>query len=176
MHKFELEDLFIRYYSFSGINAGNWYYLEDEIRNYAYARKANIKVYTGAFGELELESIKINIPQANSPVPTHFWKIVYDDGLSKAAVAFVMLNNPYASLDTDNYPTGAERICPTQCKYLGKGQTLEKGILMCCSFDDFKAKATASNVPNLPMGTPKLFDSTDPKAIAFGTQLKARIN
>lgn len=160
---------------FSGINAGNWGTLEAETRNYAYDRKANIKIYTGVYGKLKLDGFKINIPQADSPVPTHFWTIVYDQD-RKAAVAFVMLNDPYATLDDDKYPTGAERICPEQCNYLAKGQTLEKGILMCCSYDDFKAEITASNVPNLPAGTTELFDSTDPEAIAFGTRLKARIN
>ena len=154
------------------INAGNWYILEDEIRFYAYERNEDIKVISGTYGHLELDGNQINFPEPkpSTPVPSHFWKVVHDEKLN-AAVAFVILNNPYATTDAGGFPN--DKLCTSQCDFLKTAtkQTALRGLVMCCSVDDLRN--TVTFIPALTVT--ELWKSGNDKAIAFGKRLAGRL-
>ena len=152
--------------------------MEDAARNYAGTRGKNIKVFTGTYGKLTLEKDgkdhQINFPEPGTPVPSHFWKVVFDEHLH-AAVAFVILNNPYAVPDANGLPSGKDKLCTNQCDYLKTvtTQTPSKGLLMCCSHADLKT--SVAFLPGIPATATQLFTSTNLQAVAFGDRLSARL-
>ena len=162
------------HFFFQVINNGNWKILEEEIRDYAIRRNTDMKVISGTYGQLELIGKKINFPETDTPVPSHFWKVLHDENL-KAAVAFVILNNPYYNLaDANDLPIGNDKLCTSQCDFLptGTNQKPSKGLVMCCSVDDLRAKV--KYIPALT--ATELWNSGNDMASAFGERLKHRIN
>ena len=122
---------------------------------------------------MELESHKINLPEPGAPVPSHFWKVVCDKE-KKTAVAFVILNDPYAVPGKDGLPT--DKLCSAQCNFLlnVKNQTPARGILMCCSVDNLKRSGVS--VPDIGFKAKDLFTSTDKAAINLGKALQRKIH
>jgi DNA/RNA endonuclease G (NUC1) len=148
------------------INAGNWFVVENAVREYAKSKKQDVMITTGTHGVLKIDGFDIILPATPPPaipappVPSHFWKVLHDPG-ARAAVAFVIVNNPYASEDAGSpgLPVAADRMCSTQCdllQRLPRNPTPTRGLLMCCSPSDLR-KHIAS-VPNIP-GVADLFSS-----------------
>ena len=109
-------------------------------------------------------------PSPSTPVPSHFWKVVHDESL-KSAVAFVILNNPYATADTNGLPLH-DKLCTNQCDFLTTAkQTPLKGLLMCCSVDELRK--AVKFIPALSVT--ELWKSANAKADAFGKRLAGRL-
>ena len=139
------------------INNGNWKLVEKAVREYAKLKKQDVMITTGTHGVLKIDKHDIILPATPPappapPVPSHFWKILHDP-VAKAAVGFVVSNNPYASEEpgSPGLPKVADRICPTQCsllKGLSSNPTPAKGLLMCCSVSDLAGKI--KDLPTFP--------------------------
>jgi DNA/RNA endonuclease G (NUC1) len=150
------------------INNRNWKRVEKAVREYAKSKKRDMTIFTGTHGVLKIDGHNIILPKAQKPsVPSHFWKILHDPK-EKAAVAFVIVNNPYASEEpgSPGLPSKADRMCTTQCDLLqskNHNPTPSGGLLMCCSVGDLRKKIT--DLPIIPDENNTLFDSAKLKEV-----------
>ncbi|XP_067008540.2 uncharacterized protein [Anabrus simplex] len=84
-------------------NGGNWAVLEQDVRQLASDRGVDLEVYTGTHGIATLPDVNGNDTplylhaDGMMPIPQFFWKVVYLSQ-SRAAVAFVGINNPYVRI------------------------------------------------------------------------------
>ena len=139
-------------------NSGNWNYLESAVRemveNSAFAPFAEI--YTGTFGILKLLDINDNPTEIwlsggqedkRLPVPTYFWKIVYEPE-TQLGVALIGVNNPH--LDPEEVVS--HKICPEISDHplileLSEPDSIIKGICYACSVPD--AQKFITDMPQL---------------------------
>ena len=137
------------------INAGNWLKVENAVRAYAKEKQKDMTVTTGIHGDLSIGGHVIELP-GNIKVPSHFWKVLYDPH-ENAAVAFVIVNNPYAD-SPGGVPKASDMLCPSQCALLAKVKpSATKGLVMCCSPSELQR--SIPEVPNYPTVPKNLFAS-----------------
>lgn len=118
---------------FQKINNGNFKHIESIVRTKAAQLQSNLNIYTGAFDVLKLKNKKITLDPDGLEVPKWIWKIVKDEERD-IGIAFVTLNNPYASKVTN--------ICNDICNDYGwdwkDRKVFSKGYSICCSIADLK--------------------------------------
>lgn len=126
-------------------NGGNWRILEENIAKFAHNLSADLIVYTGIYGNAQLNSstnhlINLHMYKSNNSIPVLtvpevFWKVVYEPRL-KLAIVFVGHNNPY---ETDIY---SKRLCTNICDRIGwlqwNAENIPHGYSYCCDYYDFK--------------------------------------
>ena len=76
----------------AGLNRQGWRYLEEYIRNWT-ADRGELYVATGPLFEGELQAIGHGVI-----VPSHFWKVIYDN-VSKEMIAFIVPHQPVSKSD-----------------------------------------------------------------------------
>jgi len=138
-------------------NAGNWNWLEQNLRARIGAAGYNTVIYTGTFGISQLRDQNNRlvdiylVPERNQiPVPLYFYKVVYDAG-RRLGTAFVSINNPYYS----ESEVRALTFCTDRCRnnsafsWLNwQPDRIDIGYSFCCTVDDFRR-----TVPHLPAFT-----------------------
>lgn len=118
---------------FQSINNGNWKHIESAVRTKAAQFSRDLTVFTGAFDVLKLKNKKITLDSDGLEVPKWSWKVVKDE-TSNSAMAFVTLNNPFASSITN--------ICNDLCDEHGwdwkDRKVFVKGYTICCAIDELQ--------------------------------------
>jgi len=124
-------------------NAGNWLSIEMEAKSFAHYHKKTMDVYTGNHDVLTLPDSTGNLQQVFLDkrklilVPLLFWKILYDP-IENKAIVFVGVN----SLETFKPSPSTYQLCPDVCQeshwHFDQKDSLERGIIYCCSYQDFK--------------------------------------
>ncbi|KAF7994100.1 hypothetical protein HCN44_011369 [Aphidius gifuensis] len=132
------------------INAGNWFSIEESVRNYAIDKNRDLDVWTGSLGIMQIEDVHGELQdiylhrnaegKQSIPVPKLLFKVVYDS-IGKAGVAFITINNPYLKSLDDEYV-----VCQDVCddmpwlneKSTWKRDKYDKGYTYCCKVDDFR--------------------------------------
>nr|UVJ48449.1 dsRNase1 [Hyphantria cunea] len=135
-------------------NAGNWNWLEQNLRARIGAAGYRAKVYTGTFGVSQLRdknnrlvSIFLDRPHSRIPVPLYFYKVVYDPSLLQGT-AFVSINNPYYTETEVRNLTFCTDRCRNNSAFSWlrwQPDRIDIGYSFCCSVDDFRR-----TVPHLP--------------------------
>lgn len=139
------------------INAGNWNWLEQNLRTRIGEAGYQTVVYSGTFGVTQLRDqndtlVDIylyrdanNNPQI--PVPLYYYKVVHDAS-RRIGTAFVTINNPYYT-ETE---VQALTFCTDRClnntafDWLKWDQNnIEIGYSFCCTIDEFRR-----TIPHLP--------------------------
>ncbi|CAB0041506.1 unnamed protein product [Trichogramma brassicae] len=121
-------------------NPGNWYLVEDYVRELAFAKRRPLDAWAGGFGILELENKPIFLTTKKQiPVPRLLYKCVVDRQ-AKESVCFVVANNPY--LSKKEYAANADKY--DRCEKLKacnaifpNHNDLERGLMYCCALNDF---------------------------------------
>ncbi|KAM3967998.1 alkaline nuclease [Aphomia sociella] len=138
-------------------NAGNWNWLEQNLRQRIGQAGYNTIIYTGTFGvsqlrdqnnrlvDIYLHRDANNNPQV--PVPLYYYKVVYDAS-RRLGTAFVSINNPYYT----EAEVRALTFCTDRCRnnnafnWLNwQADRIDLGYSFCCTVADFRAV-----VPHLP--------------------------
>ncbi|XP_030023618.2 uncharacterized protein LOC115442651 isoform X1 [Manduca sexta] len=141
-------------------NAGNWNWLEQNLRKRIGEAGYNTIVYTGTFGVTQLRAqnnqlVDIylyydvnNNPQI--PVPLYYYKVVYDSS-RRIGTAFVGVNNPYYT----ESEMRTLQFCTDRCRnnsafnWIGwQPDRIDLGYSFCCTINDFRRV-----VPHLPSFT-----------------------
>ncbi|XP_012258516.2 uncharacterized protein LOC105687437 [Athalia rosae] len=133
-------------------NAGNWMFLESDVRKYASSSQLDLEIFTGVHGIATLpdeKSIRRELyfyatgKERALPIPKFFWKIVYDP-ISRKGTAFVGVNDVYVTELTDD-----RFICEDvsgKIPWLSwQPASIRKGISYACAIDDLRKV-----VPTLP--------------------------
>lgn len=137
-------------------NGGNWATLEDHLKRYIARRNINTEIYTGTFGLLTFPDIRgvhqpIHLSVANNrrriPVPQVFYKVVIN-ARNRAGIAFIGINNPYASLQDIQRNYTLCRNVMERVNYIPWSRNLRLGYLYACSVSEF-ARAIG-HLPQLP--------------------------
>ncbi|XP_013185934.2 uncharacterized protein LOC106131381 [Amyelois transitella] len=142
---------------FQPFNAGNWNWLEQNLRARIGAAGYHTTIYTGTFGvsqlrdqnnrlvEIYLHRDANNNPQL--PVPLYYYKVVYDAS-RRLGTAFVSINNPYYT----EAEVRALTFCTDRCRnnnafnWLNwQPDRIDLGYSFCCSVAEFR-----NVVPHLP--------------------------
>ena len=135
------------------INAqpGNWYFIEEYVRNLAYRKKQELHVWSGGVGVLHLENKPIYLvydTKSNTvenkmiPVPQVLFKCVIDVE-NKQSMCFLVVNNPYLTVSELKAENNKYEICDklSVCDAVLKNYNhLELGYTYCCSLKDFWMK------------------------------------
>ncbi|XP_049955906.1 uncharacterized protein LOC126472612 [Schistocerca serialis cubense] len=124
-------------------NGGNWETMEKNVRSYAASNGTELEIYTGTHGITTLPSktnyqtdLFLCIDGGNYiPVPKLFWKIVYK-AITKAAVVFLGVNNPYIKNPGSDYYI-CKNVCPNITWIKWKPKSQKKGYSYCCEYADF---------------------------------------
>ncbi|XP_063892698.1 uncharacterized protein LOC110377300 [Helicoverpa armigera] len=138
-------------------NAGNWNWLEQNLRARIGAAGYNTVIYTGTFGVTQLRDQNNRfvdiylVPERNQiPVPLYYYKVVYDAS-RRIGTAFVSINNPYYTLAEAR----ARQFCTDRCRNNNafnwlrwQPDRIDIGYSFCCTIDDFRR-----TVPHLPAFT-----------------------
>ncbi|XP_021191830.3 uncharacterized protein LOC110377314 [Helicoverpa armigera] len=139
------------------INAGNWNWLEQNLRTRIGEADYQTVVYSGTFGVTQLRNQNNTLvdiylyKDANNnpqiPVPLYYYKVVHDAS-RRIATAFVTINNPYYT-ETE---VQALTFCTDRClnntafNWLKWDQNnIEIGYSFCCTIDEFRR-----TIPHLP--------------------------
>ncbi|XP_053677377.1 uncharacterized protein LOC128727485 isoform X1 [Anopheles nili] len=119
------------------VNGGNWKRVENAVRKVATQLNDTLQVYTGVYDVLRLPDIEgSSVPitlggDGSVAVPKWLWKVAVHQP-TNAAIAFITLNNPFA--------TNEERLCEDICARHGWHQKefleLRKGLTYCCAVSD----------------------------------------
>lgn len=141
---------------------GNWNTIGSLIRQHALKNKRKLEVWAGAFDVLKLGGEKIFLYGNKShmeenrqiPVPKKLYKCVVDKE-KKEALCFIVINNPYLTLQKLENPEFQYMICNSVgCnREIYKNFTEFKyGYTYCCSLRDFYVnngeKASLPDVEN----------------------------
>ncbi|KAL4714410.1 hypothetical protein ACJJTC_017705 [Scirpophaga incertulas] len=138
-------------------NAGNWNWLEQNLRARIGAENYNTVIYTGTFGVSQLRDQSgqlrdIYLHQTGNrrqlPVPLYFYKVAYDSS-RRLGTAFISINNPYY--------TAAEvrqlQFCTDRCRnnaafsWLSwQPDRIDIGYSFCCTIADFRR--VIGHIPN----------------------------
>ncbi|XP_046981170.1 uncharacterized protein LOC124549017 [Schistocerca americana] len=129
-------------------NDGNWRTMEENVRSYAASTGTEMEIYTGRHGITTLPSktnyqtdLFLCIDGGNYiPVPKLFWKIVYK-AITKAAVVFLGVNNPYIKNPCSDYYI-CKNVCPNITWIKWKPKSQKKGYSYCCEYADFTKSVT----------------------------------
>ncbi|KAL7287319.1 hypothetical protein TKK_0018443 [Trichogramma kaykai] len=121
-------------------NPGNWYLVEDYVRELAFAKRRPLDAWAGGFGILELENKPIFLTTKKQiPVPRLLYKCVVDRE-AKESICFVVANNPY--LSKKEYAANGDKY--DRCEKLKacnaifpNHNDLARGLMYCCSLNDF---------------------------------------
>ncbi|XP_075973001.1 salivary endonuclease-like [Anticarsia gemmatalis] len=141
-------------------NAGNWNWVEQNLRARIGAAGYNTIVYTGTFGVSQLRNqnnqlvdIYLHRDANNNPqipVPLYFYKVVYDAS-RRLGTAFISINNPYYT----EAEVRALTFCTDRCRNNSafswlrwQPDRIDIGYSFCCTVDDFRR-----TVPHLPAFT-----------------------
>ncbi|XP_072941588.1 salivary protein Tsal2A-like [Epargyreus clarus] len=141
-------------------NAGNWNWLEQNLRARIGAAGYNTIIFTGSFGVTQLRNangvfvdIYLHRDSSNNPqlpVPQYLYKVVYDSS-RRLGTAFISINNPYYSLAE----VRALQFCTDRCRnntafnWIGwQPDRIDLGYSFCCTVDEFRRV-----VPHLPVFT-----------------------
>ncbi|VVC91601.1 uncharacterized protein LOC126970643 [Leptidea sinapis] len=130
-------------------NAGNWNWLEQNLRARIGAAGYNTVVYTGTFGVTQLRNangqfvdIFLDPATRRLPVPLYFYKVVYDAS-RRLGTAFISINNPHYSLAEAR----ALQFCTDRCRnnnafnWLNwQPDRVDIGYSFCCTVDDFRRR------------------------------------
>ncbi|XP_026765182.2 uncharacterized protein LOC113523414 [Galleria mellonella] len=138
-------------------NAGNWNWLEQNLRHRIGQAGYNTIIYTGTFGVTQLRDQNNrlvdfylhtdinNNPQV--PVPLYYYKVAYDPS-RRLGTAFISINNPY-------YTEAEVRdlmFCTDRCRnnnafnWLNwQPDRIDLGYSFCCTVADFR-----NFIPHLP--------------------------
>ncbi|XP_059061997.1 uncharacterized protein LOC131854845 [Achroia grisella] len=138
-------------------NAGNWNWLEQNLRQRIGQAGYNTIVYTGTFGvtqlrdqnnrlvDIFLHTDANNNPQV--PVPLYFYKVAYDPA-RRLGTAFISINNPYYT----EAEVRALSFCTDRCRnnnafnWLNwQPDRIDLGYSFCCTVAEFR-----SVIPHLP--------------------------
>ncbi|KAG7305564.1 hypothetical protein JYU34_009647 [Plutella xylostella] len=141
-------------------NAGNWNWLEQNLRARIGVARYRTMVYTGTFGvsqlrdqagrlvDIYLHRDANNNPQV--PVPLYFYKVVYDES-RQLGTAFVSINNPYYTEEEVKALTFCTDRCRNNPDFAWIGWQVDRidlGYSFCCDVDDFRR-----TIPHLPAFT-----------------------
>ncbi|XP_041973258.1 uncharacterized protein LOC121728971 [Aricia agestis] len=133
-------------------NAGNWNWLEQNLRQRIGEAGYNTVIYTGTFGVSQLRNanghfVDIYLNGGTVPVPLYYYKVVYDASRS-IGTAFISINNPYYTLEEAR----AMQFCTDRCRNNAafnwlrwQPDRLDIGYSFCCTVDDFRRR-----IPHLP--------------------------
>ncbi|KAJ0179395.1 hypothetical protein K1T71_005107 [Dendrolimus kikuchii] len=138
-------------------NAGNWNYLEQNLRKRIGEAGYNTIVYTGTYGVTQLKNQNDRLvdiylyydsnknPQI--PVPLYFYKVIYDES-RRIGTAFISINNPYYT----EAEVQSLQFCTDRCRnnaafnWIGwQPDRIDIGYSFCCTIDDFRR-----TIPHLP--------------------------
>ncbi|XP_063823740.1 uncharacterized protein LOC135073485 [Ostrinia nubilalis] len=134
-------------------NAGNWNFLEQDLRARIGQANYNTIIYTGTFGVSQLRDannvlqdiyLRDNGGSRQLPVPLYYYKVAYDAG-RRLGTAFISINNPYY--------TAAEvrslQFCTDRCRnnnafsWLSwQPDRIDIGYSFCCTIADFRRVIT----------------------------------
>ncbi|CAG9792043.1 unnamed protein product [Diatraea saccharalis] len=138
-------------------NAGNWNWLEQNLRARIGQAGYNTVIYTGTFGVTQLRDASGhlrniflhqsgNTPQV--PVPMYFYKVAYDAS-RRLGTAFVSINNPYYTLAE----VRSLQFCTDRCRnnnafnWLNwQPDRIDIGYSFCCTIPDFRR--VIAHIPN----------------------------
>ncbi|XP_055615970.1 uncharacterized protein LOC129762029 [Toxorhynchites rutilus septentrionalis] len=122
------------------VNTGNWKRVENAARKRAETLADTIIVFTGVYDVLQLPDVnRTMVPitltdKSEIAVPKWFWKILHHTK-SDSAIAFVTLNNPFASTK--------EYLCKNICNMHGWDQQefgdLSRGLTYCCTVKELRS-------------------------------------
>ncbi|KAJ2950598.1 hypothetical protein O0L34_g8849 [Tuta absoluta] len=138
-------------------NAGNWNWLEQNLRRRIGEAGYHTTIYTGTFGVTQLRDqnnrlvdIYLHRDSNNNPqlpVPQYFYKVVYDAS-RRLGTAFISINNPHYT----ESEVRALQFCTDRCrnnsafKWIGwQPDRIDIGYSFCCTVADFRRV-----VPHLP--------------------------
>lgn len=140
------------------INAkpGNWFFVEEYIRNLAFQKKSELDVWAGGIGNLDLvdksssgkiskrESVHENLLVLDDkiPVPKVLFKCTVDRS-NEEALCFLVVNNPYLSKAQVEKSGNEYIVCKKHdvCKKINPNHDEAKlGYFYCCSLSDFYEK------------------------------------
>ncbi|XP_047522601.1 uncharacterized protein LOC125061285 [Pieris napi] len=137
-------------------NAGNWNWLEQNLRARIGAVGYNCIIYTGSFGVTQLRNqngrfVDIYLDNTNGnrrlPVPLYMYKVAYDAS-RRVGTAFISINNPHYTLAEAR----ALQFCTDRCRNNNSFSWLrwqpdrvDLGYSFCCTLADFRRV-----VPHLP--------------------------
>lgn len=138
-------------------NAGNWNWLEQNLRSRIAEAGYNTRIYTGTFGITQLRDADNKLVDIylyrdaggveKIPVPLYYYKVVYDASRG-IGTAFVGVNNPYY---TEAEVRGLQ-FCTDRCRnnpafgwLKWQPDRIDIGYSFCCTVDDFRR-----TVPHLP--------------------------
>ncbi|XP_049864932.1 uncharacterized protein LOC126366062 [Pectinophora gossypiella] len=141
-------------------NAGNWNWLEQNLRARIGEAGYHTTIYTGTWGVSQLRNqagqlVDIFLHHdannnAQLPVPLYFYKVVYDAS-RRQGTAFVSINNPHYT----EAEVRALTFCTDRCRNNAafdwlrwQPDRIDIGYSFCCDVDDFRR-----TVPHLPAFT-----------------------
>lgn len=137
-------------------NGGNWAVLEEHLKRYVARKNINTEIWTGTYGIVTYKDVKgadqkIYLSVENNtrkiPVPKIYYKVVIDVK-RKAGIAFVGINNPYATMgDIKQNYTYCQDVMD-KVNYIPWKKNLQGGHMYACAVDEF-AKAIG-DLPSLP--------------------------
>ncbi|XP_017781048.1 PREDICTED: uncharacterized protein LOC108565885 [Nicrophorus vespilloides] len=134
-------------------NGRNWNTLEMDVRDYAGSKDLDLVVYTGTHGISTLPHeetgeqtelfLYVDGKEHGIPVPQLYWKVVHNPQ-TKAAVAFVGINNPYdKNVEDDMFCTS---ICDKIDWVNWKNNDIQMGYGYCCDVNELRK--TIINIPD----------------------------
>lgn len=138
-------------------NGGNWAVLEAHLKRYVDRQNINIEIYTGTYGVVTYRDVQgvpreiylaSNETERRIPVPKVYYKVAIDYS-RLAGVAFIGVNNPYATMEDilSDY-TYCENVMD-KINYIPWNSTNTlPGYLYACSVNEF-AKFIGE-LPELP--------------------------
>lgn len=123
------------------VNNGNWKVVENAVRAKADQLRDDVIVFTGGHDVLKLHNKKISLEPDGLDVPKWSWKVVKHVE-SDAGIAFVTLNNPFATSSPQNL---CQDICESTKWSWKERKTLSKGYTICCKVADLMKE-----IPSVP--------------------------
>lgn len=132
---------------FQSINAGNWLKVERAVRQLAENIGTTLDITTGTHGILTLANTPVYLDPRNKgiPVPTEFFKIIYEPQ-SSLAIALVCSNDPFL----ENPP---ELLCKTDICASNNWSELQddykKGFCYCCDPREMSTNVSFVPVPDI---------------------------
>lgn len=114
--------------------------MEHVVRRTAETYNKTFQIITGTYEVLELPNnrnilVEITLQKGKLPVPKYIWKILYDY-TDMRAIAFVVLNNPFANI------RHKPEFCKNVCNIYGWGKpqwnNFSKGYVFCCEVGELR--------------------------------------
>lgn len=138
-------------------NGGNWAVLESYFKRFVDRRNISVEMFTGTYGVVEYRDVNgvpreiylaSNGTDRRIPIPKVYYKVAIDHK-RRTGVAFVGVNNPYATMEEilKDY-VYCENVMD-QIKYIPYRPNLQAGYMYACAVNDF-AKAIGE-LPDLPV-------------------------